>query len=259
MSNFIYGKNAVLEALRAHVPAKRLIVERNIKVDEKIREILSIAHNWSIVLKEVRPANFEDETRSWNQNHQGIALELVPFKYEDAYEFLDPAFFNASNKDRDPNKKIRLAVLDGVTDPHNLGAIIRSAVAFGVDAIVLPKKRSAEINGTVWKTSSGKVANIPIGQVSNLNDFLKRAQAGEGAESFWALGLSGSPKDNPRQLDDPTLDYKDQNIIIVVGSEGAGISELTRKICDELIAIPISENVESLNASVAAAIAFYTL
>jgi 23S rRNA (guanosine2251-2'-O)-methyltransferase len=231
----IAGRNVVLEALRAGIPAKELVVAVGIDIDDRIREIVDLAKSASLPIREV-PRNRLD-TLTGIAHHQGIALIARPFQYSSEKEIFqraeDPALYIA---------------VDGITDPRNIGAIIRSAAAFGADGILIPERRSAGITAAAWKASAGAVARIPVAQVTNLVRSIENAKE----RGCFIVGLEGGSDDTLE-----TMKIADQSLYIVVGSEGKGLSRLVKEKCDLLLSIPISSKVESLNASVAVSIALY--
>jgi 23S rRNA (guanosine2251-2'-O)-methyltransferase len=146
---------------------------------------------------------------------------------------------------------LRLIIaIDGITDPQNLGAIIRSAAAFGVVAVVIPERRNASIGGSVWKSSAGAAARIPIAQVTNLVNIMNQAKEND----YFVIGLDGDGQANFENFK-----LYDQSLFLIVGSEGKGISRLVREKCDQILSIQITNKVESLNASVATAIALHQI
>ncbi len=171
--------------------------------------------------------------RMTRQNHQGIIMEIEEFKYQDLQDIIQGNF---------------IIILDHLEDPHNFGAIIRTAEAAGVDGIIIPKDRSVQVNDTVMKTSVGTLNHIPIVKVTNLVETVKKLQK----ESFfvYAADMHGS--------DLRTTEFAEKKVLII-GNEGKGISELLKKKCDEIISIPMKGTVNSLNASVAAAILIFKM
>lgn len=233
----IAGRNVVLEALRAGIPAKELVVAIGIDIDDRIREIVDLAKVHSLGIREV-PRNRLD-TLTGITHHQGVALIAKPFQYSSQKEIFqragDPALFIA---------------VDEITDPRNIGAIIRSAAAFGADGILIPERRSAGITAAAWKASAGAVARIPVAQITNLVRSIEAAKE----YGCFIVGLEGGSEETLE-----TMKIADQPLYIVVGSEGKGLSRLVREKCDLLLSIPISSKVESLNASVALSIALYEI
>ena len=233
----VAGRNAVLEALRAGIPAKELVVAVGVDIDERLEESVRLAQRQGISIREVERRGLENLTGI--ANHQGIALVARPFQYSSQKEIFarakTPALFVA---------------VDGVTDPRNIGAIARSAAAFSADGLLIPERRNAPLTAAAWKSSAGAAARLPIAQVTNLVRSL------EDAKEFgcFVVGLDG---DADTVVD--AMEIADQPIYIVVGSEGRGLSRLVRERCDLLVRIPMSNSVESLNASVAMSIALYAI
>ena len=231
----VAGKNSVVEALRAKVPAKELVVAIKVEIDEKISEAIRLAKNSDLPIKELPRRALDDLTGS--ANHQGIALVIKPFNYTE----FEKLIINAK-------KPMMLIGLDGITDPHNLGAVVRSAAAFGADGVVIPERRNAAMTGSAWKASAGAAARMPISQVTNLVRSIEDAKkAGCFVVGLDAQGNATLPK----------MNLATESIFIIVGSEGKGLSRLVREKCDLVVSIPMQSSVESLNASVATAIVMY--
>ena len=237
---WVVGRNPVLEALRAGLPVRTLYAADGADRDARQRDIFAFAAEHSIpMLAVTRP---ELDKLTGGAVHQGVALRLPNFEYADADELLGDALVADTDQDA------LLVALDGITDPHNLGAIIRSATAFGAHGVVIPSRRSASMTAAAWKSSAGAAARIPVAKTGNLNQFVERAQRA----GYMVVGLAGdgtSEVADAPGLTGPT--------VLVVGAEGEGLSRLMRDRCDALARIPITEGIESLNASVAAAIALY--
>jgi 23S rRNA (guanosine2251-2'-O)-methyltransferase len=233
----VAGRNAVLEALRAGIPAKELVVANGVDIDERLEESIRLAQRMGLSIREVERRQIENMTGI--ANHQGIALVAKPFQYSSQKEIFarakSPALFIA---------------VDGVTDPRNIGAIARSAAAFSADGLLIPERRNAPLTASAWKSSAGAAARLPIAQVTNL------VRSMQDAKEFgcFVVGLDG---DADTSVD--AMVIADQNLYVVVGSEGRGLSRLVRENCDLLISIPMSNTVESLNASVAMSIALYAI
>jgi 23S rRNA (guanosine2251-2'-O)-methyltransferase len=236
----VVGRNAVLEAMAAEIPARAAYVAEGAEHDDRLRDIFKLAAGRGTALLEVTRAELDRLTGG--AVHQGIALQLPAFDYVHPDELLATAL----DSDREP----LIVALDSVTDPRNLGAIVRSAAAFGAHGVLIPERRSAGMTAAAWKTSAGAAARIPIARATNLNRSL-RAYADAGLS---LIGLDG-------RADTSISDVPDLSgpVVLVVGSEGAGLSRLVREACDTLASIPISESVESLNAGVAAGIALYEI
>jgi 23S rRNA (guanosine2251-2'-O)-methyltransferase len=231
----VAGKNSVVEALRAKVPAKELVVAIKVELDEKISEAIRLAKNADLPIKELPRRALDDLTGF--SNHQGIALVIKAFNYTDFSKLL------ANSK-----KPMMLIGLDSITDPHNLGAVVRSAAAFGADGVVIPERRNAAMTGSAWKASAGAAARMPISQVTNLVRSIEDAKKA----GCFVIGLDAEGDTTLAKMNLAT-----ESIFIVVGSEGKGLSRLVREKCDLVVSIPMQSTVESLNASVATAIVMY--
>lgn len=235
------GRNAVVEALRARIPATALYVAQRVEMDDRMREAIAIANHRGIAVSEVTRAEI-DRMTGGDFVHQGIALQVPPYKYVDPNELLDRAL----SKSQLP----LLVALDGITDPRNLGAIIRSVAAFGAHGIVLPQRRSVGVTASAWKTSAGAAARIPVALASNLNQVIKEYQR----RGLFVVGLDA---DGDVML--PDFDLNDKPLLVIVGSEGKGLSRLVQENCDQVVSIPISSDTESLNAGIAASVALYQI
>jgi 23S rRNA (guanosine2251-2'-O)-methyltransferase len=231
----LVGRNPVAEALRAEIPANALYVAVGIEADERVTEAIKIAADRGLPILEVSRA--EIDRRTGGILHQGLALQVPAFVYDELPDLLD----TVSRSTATP----LLVALDGVTDPRNLGAIIRSAVAFGAQGIVVPTRRSAGVTATAWRTSAGMAARIPIAQVTNLVRGLKDCQQA-------GMQVAGLDADAKLSIDE--LPFAVEPLVIVVGSEGRGLSRLVGETCDVTVSIPMTGRAESLNASVAAAV-----
>ena len=235
-AELLVGRNPVVEALRAKIPATALYVAVGIQSDERITEAIRMAGNRNLALLEV--SRGELDRRTGGLLHQGIALQVPPYQYRELPDLLEIA--------QESTAPPLLLALDGVTDPRNLGAVIRSAAAFGADGLILPERRSAGVTAAAWRTSAGTAARVPIAQVTNLVRALKDAkQAG--------CVVVGLDADGDVSLDD--LEVATDPIVVVLGSEGRGLSRLVGETCDLTVSIPITSAAESLNASVAASVA----
>jgi 23S rRNA (guanosine2251-2'-O)-methyltransferase len=234
-AELLVGRNPVAEALRAKVPATALYVAIGVESDERITEAIRLASNRGIALLEISRAELDRKTGGLL--HQGVALQVPPFAYRELPDVLAAAAESTTAP--------LLVALDGVTDPRNLGAVIRSAVAFGAHGLIVPERRAAGVTATAWRTSAGTAARIPIAQVTNLVRALKDCQQA----GMFVVGLDA---DGTTTLDD--LQMAADPIVVVVGSEGRGLSRLVGATCDLTLAIPMAGDAESLNASVAAAV-----
>jgi 23S rRNA (guanosine2251-2'-O)-methyltransferase len=231
----LVGRNPVVEALRTHVPATALYLARGLETDERIREAVQTAAGRGIALLEVSRAELDRMTGG--VLHQGIGLQVPPYAYEAFEDVLAAAAEQATPL---------LVALDGVTDPRNLGAVVRSAAAFGAHGLFMPERRAAGMTATAWRTSAGAAARVPVAQVTNLTRSLKACQD----QGFTVVGL-----DADGEVPLYGLEVAVGPLVIVVGSEGRGLSRLVGQTCDLLVGIPMASEVESLNASVAAAVA----
>jgi 23S rRNA (guanosine2251-2'-O)-methyltransferase len=234
-SDAVAGRNSVVEALRAKVPAKELLIAERAEIDERMTEALRLAKNQDLVIKEVSRGALDGLTGT--TMHQGIALVIKPFNYKSFDAMIAEA--------KSPGLLIGL---DGVTDPHNLGAIVRSAAAFGADGVVIPERRNASMTGSAWKSSAGAAARLPISQVTNLVRSIEDAKKA----GYFVVGLDA---EGDQSL--PGFTLTKESIYIIVGSEGKGLSRLAREKCDVILSIPMQTEVESLNASVATAVVLY--
>jgi 23S rRNA (guanosine2251-2'-O)-methyltransferase len=238
----LLGRNPVLEALRAAIPATALYVVTGDTsrggTDERIAESVQLAADRGLPLLEVGKAEFD--RMSDGSLHQGIGLMVPPYDYAHPDDLLDIA----RNSGRPP----LLVALDGVTDPRNLGAIIRSAAAFDAHGVIVPQRRAVGMTGSAWRTSAGAAARLRVARATNL----ARTLGGYQDAGLQTVGLAADGDMSVHDYDgfaDP--------IALVVGAEGAGLSRLVRERCDVVVSIPITRATESLNVSVAAGIALF--
>ncbi|MDQ1721200.1 MAG: rRNA (guanosine2251-2-O)-methyltransferase [Pseudonocardiales bacterium] len=231
----LVGRNPVAEALRAAIPANALYVAIGIEADERVTEAIHLAADRGLPILEVSKS--EIDRRTGGILHQGIALQVPAFSYDELPDLLDLVASATTTP--------LLVALDGVTDPRNLGAVIRSAVAFGAQGVIVPTRRSAGVTATAWRTSAGTAARIPVAQVTNLVRALRDCQKA-------GLQVVGLDADGDTTLDE--LPFATGPLVIVVGSEGRGLSRLVGETCDVTVSIPMTGQAESLNASVAAAV-----
>jgi 23S rRNA (guanosine2251-2'-O)-methyltransferase len=229
----VAGRNAVLEALRASVPATEILVARGIDIDDRVAESLQIALHLQLSIREVHRA----EVEGISPNSQGIILAIKPFQYSSFAEITQRA-----------KGAMLIVALDGVTDPRNLGAIIRSAGAFGANGVVMTERRAATMTASAWKSSAGAAARMPIAQVTNMARTIDEAKK----LGAFVIGLDGESEETLSSLKVAT-----ESLMVVVGSEGKGLSRLVREKCDLVVSIPINAATESLNASVATSIALF--
>ena len=230
----VLGRNPVLECLRADAPASALFVALGAEADERLTESVTLAADRGIPILEV--PRHDLDRMSANGLHQGIALQVPPYSYAHPEELLATAT-------RDVQPALVVA-LDNISDPRNLGAIIRSVAAFGGHGVLIPQRRSASVTAVAWRTSAGAAARVPVARATNLNRTLGQwAAAG--------LAVVGLAADGDTTLDD--LDAAGP-MVVVVGSEGKGLSRLVRQGCDAVVSIPMAGRTESLNVSVAAGV-----
>lgn len=233
-TEIVLGRNPVLECLRANAPATALYVALGAEADERLTESVTIAADRGIPILEV-PRHDLDRL-SANGLHQGIALQVPPYAYAHPDDLLA-----AATSDVEP---ALLVALDNISDPRNLGAIVRSVAAFAGHGVLIPQRRSASVTAVAWRTSAGAAARVRVARATNLNRTLKDwADAG-----VQVIGLDAEG--------DTTLDEFDGSgpLVLVVGSEGKGLSRLVRQNCDAVVSIPMAGPTESLNASVAAGV-----
>jgi len=236
---WIAGRNSVVEALRAGVPVSGVYVAEGTERDARLREAFKLAAEGGISLLEVTRA--ELDRRTDKAVHQGLAARIPAYEYAHPSDLLD----DAAERGEAP----LIVALDSVTDPRNLGAVVRSAAAFGAHGVVVPERRAARMTASAWKSSAGAAARLPVAHATNLVRTLKDYQdAGLAASGDLTL---------PDLLADP--DLASGPLVVVVGSEGDGLSRLVGETCDRLLSIPMASSVESLNAGVAASIALYAL
>jgi 23S rRNA (guanosine2251-2'-O)-methyltransferase len=234
-TELLVGRNPVVEALRARIPATALYVAHGVDLDDRLRESVRTAADRGLSIMEVSRGELDRLTGG--VPHQGIGLQVPPF----AYRPFD-AMLAAAQEHPEP----LLVALDGVTDPRNLGAVIRSAAAFGAHGVFLPERRAAGVTATAWRTSAGAAARLPISRVTNLTRSIRACQGA----GLLVVGL-----DADADIGLYELELAPGPLALVVGSEGRGLSRLVGQTCDLRVAIPMASEVESLNASVAAAVA----
>jgi 23S rRNA (guanosine2251-2'-O)-methyltransferase len=235
----VTGRNSVLEALRAKIPATAFYIAQRVEMDDRVKEMLSIATHRSIPVMEVTRPEL-DRMAGFDGVHQGVALKVPPYEYAHPQDLLEQVI--------DQGKTPLFVALDGITDPRNLGAIIRSTGAFGGHGVILPQRRSASVNSAAWKTSAGAAARVPVAIAANLTSMLKEFKK----QGVFVLGLDGGG-----DVSLPSLQLADRPVVIVVGSEGKGLSRLVTETCDQIVSIPINAATESLNAGIAASVALY--
>jgi 23S rRNA (guanosine2251-2'-O)-methyltransferase len=229
----VLGRNPVLECLRAGVPATALYIALGTEADERVTESISRAGDLGLAILEVPRTDLDRLTA--NHLHQGIALQVPPYNYAHPDDLVAAAT---------ASPPALLVALDNISDPRNLGAIVRSVAAFGGHGVMIPQRRSASVTAVAWRTSAGAAARLPVARATNLT----RALQDWANKGLRVIGLDAG---GDTAIDD--VDGTDP-LVLVVGSEGKGLSRLVRQNCDEVVSIPMAGNAESLNASVAAGV-----
>ena len=237
-AEFVAGRNSVVESLRAGVPSAVLYVGARVQHDERISEAIKLAADHGVVVLEAGAAELDRLTGG--ALHQGVALRVRPYAYAHPDDLLARA--------ADAGQLPLIVALDGVTDPRNLGAIVRSAAAFGAHGVVVPSRRGAGVTAGAWKASAGALARVPVARAVNLARALQSYQEA----GVFLAGLDAAGDTGIRDLDLATAP-----LAVVIGSEGRGLSRIVAQACDVLVRIPIAARTESLNAGVAAGIALY--
>ena len=223
----VYGKNVAIEFLKKPGDVKKIYLQDSFN-DKKINSLIQKINI------QVKYLSKNELDRLAKGNHQGIILDVNDFVYSNIEDFIN-------------NDDAFVVILDHIEDPHNMGAIIRTSEAAGVDGVIIPKNRSVEVNATVMKTSAGAIENIKVASVTNLKSTIERLKK----KGFWIVGT-----DMINSVDYKDIDYSGK-IALVIGSEGFGMSKIVRDSCDFIARIPMYGKVNSLNASVAAGIMIY--
>lgn len=234
-TDLIIGRNAVKEALRAGRPADSLLIQRG-ELSGSIKPIIAECKEKGIIVKEVDSKKLD--FMCGHAHHQGVIMVAAAHEYSTVEDILQKA--------ADKNEKPFIVICDGLEDPHNLGAIIRTADAAGAHGVIIPERRSVSLSGIVGKTSAGALEYVPVARVKNITNTIKELK--EKGLWVYCADMDGTPY---RQTD------LSGAIALVVGGEGAGVSRLVKENCDGVLSIPMKGNVNSLNASVAAAILIF--
>ncbi|GEA27016.1 putative TrmH family tRNA/rRNA methyltransferase [Microcystis aeruginosa NIES-4325] len=235
--DLLYGRRVVLTAMEEERQLNRIWVVNRLRYDPRYHTLLEKAKANGTVIDEVDDLRLDQITNK--ANHQGIAAQMSPYEYIELADLIE----KAKGKSRHPV----IVIAEGITDPHNLGAIIRTAEAMGCQGVVIPQRRAAGVTSTVMKVAAGALEYLPVARVVNLNRALEELKSA----GFWLYGTAAK---SGKSLHTINLTGA---IGLVVGSEGEGLSLLTQKSCDELVSIPLAGKTPSLNASVAAAMALY--
>ena len=227
MDNVIFGKNSVLEALiSGEREINKILISKNLHSDVKLNKIKELAQNNGIVYQFVAKEKFQAYAE---YNHQGVIAQISPVKYVELEDFLETPRENAS-----------LVILDGVEDPHNFGAMIRTCVCAGVSGIIIPNHRNVQVNSVVEKTSAGAINHIPIIKVNSLVNAVQKLKD----SNWWVIATDASAKDNYYDVD-----YNNMNSVIIMGAEHAGVSKSLLKLSDYVVKIPMQNDFNSLNVS----------
>ncbi len=238
VSEMVAGRNSVVEALRAGIPATTMYVAGRIDVDDRVREAMKIALGRGLPMLETPRGELDRLTDG--AIHQGLALQVPPYEYAVASDLLRAA--------ADAGQPALVVALDGVTDPRNLGAVVRSVAAFSGHGVVVPERRAAGMTASAWKASAGAASRVPVARVTNLT---------RGLEDLKKAGCFVVGLDMDGDVDLPQLTMASDPLVLVIGSEGKGLSRLVRETCDVIVSIPMHAATESLNAGVAAGVALY--
>lgn len=233
--NQLEGRNAVLEVLKSGRDIEKIIVQKG-NVEGTVRRIAGMAKERGIVVQEVVRQKLDEMSQT--KNHQGVIALVPEHEYADVSDILKAA--------ADKGEKPFIIILDNITDPHNLGAIIRTAECAGAHGVIIPKRRSVGLTAVVGKTSAGAVEYMPVARVTNISRTIEDLKK----EGIWvACADMGGDEHFDATLDGP--------IALVIGSEGDGVSRLVKERCDFVVSIPMYGKISSLNASVAASLLMY--
>lgn len=231
MATIISGKNPVIEAINAGRKVEEIYIQERTNKD-----VVQLASDHKIRYKWMTK---QEISKLLERSHQGVGAKVADYEYT--------SLEDALNKNHKKNKLF--VILDGLQDPHNLGAILRSCDAFVADAVIIPKNRSVQLNATVAKVSTGAIEYVDVIQVTNLHQAIQTLKQ----KGFWVVGTDMNTQKNIHDID------VDTNLAIVIGNEGSGMSNLVRKSCDYIVNIPMGGHVNSLNASVSAALILYEI
>ena len=234
----IEGRNPVIEALRSDAEIDTILINKD-AAQGSLNKIFELAKKKNILIKNVDRALLD--RLSENKNHQGVIAEAMEYKYKD----IDDIFNYAKEK----NEKPFIVILDEITDVHNLGSIIRSAECLGAHGVIIPKRRAAQINSVVAKSSAGAIEYLPVCRVTNIGDTLETLKE----KGLW---IYGADMEGEKYIYEENFDVP---VGLVIGSEGSGLGRLVKEKCDILIKIPMKGNINSLNASNAASIIIYEI
>ena len=235
MDDIIFGKNAITEALiSGEREINKILISKNIHTDTKIEKIKSLARERGIIFQFVAKEKFQPYAEF---NHQGVIAQISPLKYTDLEDFLQKQHKNSS-----------VVILDGIEDPHNFGAIIRSCVCAGIEGIIIPSRRNVQVNSIVEKTSAGAINHIHIIKVNSLVNAVQRLKE----KDWWIIATDASAKDNYYDIK-----YDDMNFALIMGAEHAGVSKSLLKMSDFSVKIPMMKDFNSLNVSNATSVIIF--
>ncbi len=233
----IEGRNPVIEALRSEVQIDTILISKE-AAQGSLNKIIELAKTKNILVKNVDKATLD--RLSENKRHQGVIAEAMEYEYKDIDDMLNYA--------KKRGEKPFVVILDEITDVHNLGAIIRTAECLGAHGVIIPKRRAAQINGVVAKSSAGAIEYLPVARVTNISQTLEELKE----KGLWIYGADMNGKNIYEEKFDVPVG-------LVIGSEGSGIGRLVKEKCDNLVKIPMKGNINSLNASCAASIIIYEI
>ncbi len=236
MSDYLYGRHAILEALRAGHPIEQILIAQGVHTRGALNELIALAHSAGVRVRQVPRAELDRIA----QHHQGILAEIEEFRYAELDELLA-----VGRKRREPTF---LLMLDSVQDPQNLGTLLRTAEAVGVHGVVLAEHRAAGITPAVVKSSAGAVAHLKIARVTNLSRTIEELKR----NNVWVIGIENVSNAEPYSKADFTIP-----LTLVLGSEGGGLGRLVAEKCDFLVRLPMWGKIESLNVAVAGSIVLY--
>ena len=236
MEDIVFGRNSVIELLNSDRTVNKLFIQKGESYGS-IKKVIDLARNKKIVISEVHKSKLDEMTEG--QNHQGVVALTSPYKYCEIDDILNVA--------RERGENPFIIILDGIEDPHNLGAVIRTAECMGVHGIIIPKRRAVSVTNTVAQVAAGALEYMKIARVNNINDAIEELKE----NGVWVVGTDASGKDDLADID------MIGSIAIVIGSEGEGMASLTRKRCDFLAKIPMKGKITSLNASVTCGMVIY--
>lgn len=234
--DIVIGRNAVIETLKGDRTVETLYIS-NSKLEGSINTIVSIAKEKKILIKEVDKRKLDSMCEG--EAHQGVIAKITPYRYSEVSDILALA--------EERGEAPFIVILDEIEDPHNLGSIVRTAELFGVHGIIIPKRRSASVSTTVYKSSVGAIEHVKIAKVTNINTVIEELKE----QGIWVYGADIRATEYSYQVD------FSGPCAIIIGNEGRGISKLTVQKCDKLIKIPMVGKINSLNASVAGGIIMY--